>query len=248
MFTKDVPGSSNSTEGGNPDGAPQGAGSEIEGSEMFSLRALMAQGAGAAPAPEAADRDDSGLIDLNALLGETGAPAAESVVSRHVAVSLFDIPAAPPADVPVIPPDPSTQRLARLWQTVAALCALGLVVAIAIVASGPVDQDQPAAAMEVVPPAVAPTQPALDALAAAPEPNAAPASPSLSEDPPAARAEPVKVTAPLKTKRRSTSIAQNTSETPGNKKEEKKQEKKAPTPAADPCNGDLRCAMERSLR
>jgi hypothetical protein len=202
---------------------------------MFSLSALTAQQAGAVRAPAPADRDDSGLIDLNALLGETTAPAAADVVPDHVSVFLFDIPAAPPAEPPALAPDASTQRLARMWQTVAALCALGLVVAIAVLASAPADKPSAAAA-----PVSAPAQPALELRAAA-DPVAAPADPSLAEQPPAVRAEPVAVADPIKTSRRSTPPSKNRSEKPVKKQEEKKA---APV---DTCNGDLRCAMERAL-
>lgn len=237
MFTKDVPGSSHSTEGGTQDGQPRGAGSEIEGSEMFSLSALTARGASAGHAPAPADRDDSGLIDLNALLGETAAPAAADVVPAHISISMFDIPAAPPAEPPALAPDASTQNLARMWQTVAALCALGLVVAIAALASVPPDRS--AAAPETIP---APAQPALE-LRAAVDPGVEPAAPSLSEQPPPARTDPVEVAAaPVKASRRSTPPSKNRSETPVKKPAEKK------APPVDPCNGDLRCAMERSLR
>lgn len=237
MFTKDVPGSSHFAEGVTPDGQPQGAGSEIEGSEMFSLSALTAQGAGPVRAPAPSDPDDSGLIDLNALLGQTAAPAAADVVPDHISVSMFDIPAAPPSEIPALVPDASSQRLARMWQTVAALCALGLVVAIAALASVPADRPSVAAA-----PVIAPTQPAPE-LRAAVDPVIAPADPSLSELPPPARTEPVKdATAPVKTSVRSTPPSKNRSETQVKKPAEKK------APPADPCNGDLRCAMERALR
>ena len=247
MFTKDVPGSSQSTEGVTPDGQPQGAGSEIEGSEMFSLSALTALAAGAVRAPAPADRDESGLIDLNALLGETAAPAAADVVPDHISVSMFDIPAAPPSELPALAPDASTQRLARMWQTVAALCALGLVVAIAALASVPADRPSVAAA-----PVIAPAQPTPELRAAA-DPVTAPADPSLSELPPPARTEPVEVAvAPVKKSPRSTTPSKNRSETPVKKPAENSEtpvkkpvEKKAPP--ADPCNGDLRCAMERAL-
>jgi hypothetical protein len=203
-------------------------------SVMFSLSALLAKEEAAAPPASAtgsrATQDGSGLIDLSMLAG------GPIQVPAHVHVLPFGPPPAPPV-VTELAPAPVPRAPARTW----ALAALAVAAAGGLMA---VFLFTPRA--EPGPPAVAGLATATSALAARLPPIAPPRAPEPPAPPPAVRAEDA-----VGAGRDSAFAGSNrlpSNRTPGDRPKDPRATREPPKvpPPADPCHGDLLCAMRRA--
>ncbi|MCC6557329.1 MAG: hypothetical protein IT372_30630 [Polyangiaceae bacterium] len=191
------------------------------GSVMFSLSALVAQGAPAPPASSRgrATQDRSGMIDLTALAG------GPIEVPAHVPVLPFGPPAAPPvvADIPAERAAPPSALRARRLAVIAAAAIAGAAVATALLAPRPTLAGSAAAGVA----------PSMRSAVAALPPAAEPPPAAPIPEPPAAQPRP-----------------SDPRPTPVRPQPQPRRDP-APTPKpppGDPCHGDLLCAMQRATR
>jgi hypothetical protein len=200
---------------------------------LFSLHALMAKGDG--EAPDAARRDESGLIDIKALAAAATEPArTASPPEVHLDIFPFEAPPPPvtaiaPVEAIAEPPARTTSRrgllIAGALLIGAAAAAIGLTLSApgtpALTAADNVGTVAEAARQgtAAIPPPAAPSQP---------EPKNPPQNPS--------RLDP----RPQRTPGTPSPTPTNPQPTPTAKKVDVK------PPVADPCGGDLMCAMRRA--
>lgn len=201
--------------------------------------------------------DDSGLIDLNALMEASRAaeraPARSEVtpvpVVRNLDLYPFGAPApTEPAAAPAAQEKPRARRSA-MRVVLPVLGGVALAGALAFVfLSGPGESTQPAAAGAVpaerapAPDAVTlPLPPPVTTPAPAAEPTPAPTD-SGSVKPPVATRPPAKTTPVKTTPVKATPVKTTPVKTTPVKTTPVK------TPAPSPCNGDLRCEMERAVK
>lgn len=235
----------------------EGPGSKGHNSALFSLSELKAKAAAAVPAkpPE----ENSGLIDLKAMMAQ-GEEAQRAAEPRSLQVSSLDIypfgsPAEatpPPAVTPVqgagVAQGTSRRRRAG-WPGVVAGAVIGFAaIAFAAVNIGVGSDEasgtaQAALTPEAIHRAVAPLEatgggvgsPGASAAPAAPAPINAPTSEPAVSEPRQANVAPHIAKAP---------VINRTQEAP---KEPQKVPEKKPA-ANDSCNGDLMCAMQRAVK
>lgn len=258
---KTTPGSNDSTR----DNPPSSSGkSAEENSVAFSLTALMAQNE-QAPKPLVGmkTKDDSGLIDLNALIAmedgarkDVSAPVVPAV-SAHIGLFPFEASqaaAAPPPPVQHLdspfPPDVAPRKSSRAWLWIG---GVGVVAAAAGafyigMNAGNSEPAKTALGGETAP-AAAPA--ALEASKPAEEPKivaADPGTPKAKEvkDAPAKdtkdATKPAVASAPATPKPAAAKPAAPKSDSAA------EAPKKPASGGSDPCHGDLMCAMQRATK
>lgn len=233
----------------------EGSGSKGNNSALFSLSELKAKAAAAVPAkpPE----ENSGLIDLRAMMAQ-GEEAQKAAEPRSLQVSSLDIypfgapaEATPPSAVAPIQSAAVAQgtlhRRRSGWPGVVA----GAVIAFAAIAFAAVNigvdsneasgTAQAALSPEAIHRAVAPLEATGGGVRS---PSAAPAAPAPINAP---------TPEPAVTEPRPANVAPHIAKAPviNRTQEEPKQPQKVPEkkPAAnDSCNGDLMCAMQRAVK
>lgn len=207
------------------------------------------------PSNGGATRDESGLIDIRALMEAARAtertPAAREAegtpipVVSNLAVYPFGAPqAAEPAPVPEEPPKPRRAGLLNVLLPVIGGAALAGVVAGVLLVRAPQQGEQPAragAAGEVaVTASEAPSPPKIEAVPppepATPVEGAAPAEVTAVKPPPVKK-PPVRTPPVKKPPVQTLPVKKPPVQTPPVKK-----------PPPSPCNGDLRCEMERAVK
>ena len=224
----------------------RGAGARDESSVLFSLGALMAKGEAEEARGPGAARDESGLIDIKALAAAAARePAKSSVASPpQVHIDIFPFEAPLPAPTPInevapveaigeLPAKTTSRRglfVAGALLIGAAAAAIGIGLsgtgtpALAAADSvGAVAEVARLGTVAVPPPAAAPSQ--ADAKTPAPPQNQ-PQNPTRLDP------RPQRTPSPTPTTPQPTATA-------------KKVENTKP-PVADPCGGDLMCAMRRA--
>jgi hypothetical protein len=204
---------------------------------LFSLHALMAKGDG--EAPDAARRDESGLIDIKALAAAAKEPSQARTASPpevHLDIFPFEAPPPPP---PVTEAAPVEAELpARTTSRRGLLIAGGLLIGAAAAAIGLTLSAPGTPALAAADNVGAVAEAARQGTAALPPP-AAPSQPeakSVPQNPsrPDARPQPQGIPG----------TPSPTPTTPQPTPTVKKVEAKPPV--ADPCGGDLMCAMRRA--
>jgi len=208
-------------------------GARDESSVLFSLHALMAKGDGEAPD---ARRDESGLIDIKALAAAAAKEPARTASPPEVHLDIFPFEAPPP---PVTEAAPVEAELpARTTSRRGLLIAGGLLIGAAAAAIGLTLSAPGTPALAAADNVGAVAEAARQGTAALPPP-AAPSQPeakSVPQNPsrPDARPQPQRIPG----------TPSPTPTTPQPTPTVKKVEAKPPV--ADPCGGDLMCAMRRA--
>jgi predicted Zn finger-like uncharacterized protein len=255
-------GSSSLGSGASAGGAP---GAREENSVLFSLSALTAKAAPAAPAPKtsAASREDSGLIDLKALAAS--AAPTKSAAAPVDSLSLGDDPSMFPLGAPVLAPPPVVAPVAAadapqkkgsgIFVMIGgiAIAAAAVAITFMVVKGGDKEKDKESNANASTTAAAQATQSAeptasATASAAAESPTASPSSSAVaaadpSTSPSATAKAPLK--GPIKPGPAGTTKPAATSTGGGEKPAA------APKPASGGCNcppGDLMCAMNCSAK
>lgn len=234
--------------------------SSEENSVAFSLSALMAQG-DQAPKPliGMTNKEDSGLIDLNALIAmedsvtKKGAAPTVPAVSAHIGLFPFDAPPVTAAPAPVAAPVaavsddiemPKKPSRALVW-----VGLVGVAVAAAaafFVAMNGGSSDTPEVAQNTTTEAAPPAAPApIETAKPVEEPKVAAADPGASKAKDKEPTKPAAQTTPAVAKPAAVAAAKPAAAKPQD----------APAPAAkpagasnDPCHGDLMCAMQRATK
>jgi hypothetical protein len=242
------------------DNQPKATGSSAEeNSVTFSLSALMAQGT-QAPASQrsgSAAKDDSGLIDLNALsamednVSKLTGVSSQPVASRPSHMGLFSLDApsvATPLSAAVqLDEDEPKKKPSRAWIWIA-----GGGVAVAAVAAffigmnggnGEHAQGAPGAgAGTASPAAVVPA--VLESQKAAEPAKVAAVDPGAPKE--VAKEATKETPKTIAVKAPGTQAKFSSTRSDSSEKAAKPEEKKAP--AGDPCKGDLMCAMQRATK
>lgn len=217
----------------------RGAGERDESSVLFSLHALMAKGD--EEAKSSARRDESGLIDIKALAAAAAKEPSQTKTASppevHVDVFPFGAPAAAPP-IHAVPPveaidTPIAQKTSRRGLLIAGALLIGVAAAaIGVTLSAP---GTPALAAADNVGVVA--ENARQGTAAIPPPVAEPAQPEAKSPAP-----PQTQTQTQRAQRTPGPTPTTPQPTPTVKRAETK------PPAADPCGGDLMCAMRRAAQ
>jgi hypothetical protein len=251
---KTTPGSNDSTR----DNPPSSSGKPAEeNSVAFSLTALMAQNE-QAPKPVVGmkNKDDSGLIDLNALIAmedgvrkEPSAPVVPAV-SAHIGLFPFEAQQAaaqqPQYAAAPFPPDVAPRKSSRawLWIGVAGVVAAAVGAFYIGMNAGGSEPAKTALASETSPAAAPATleasKPVEEPKIAAADPGA-PKAKDVKDVPAKDTAKPAVAAAPATPKPATPKPAapkgDGASEAP-----------KKPAGGGDPCHGDLMCAMQRATK
>jgi hypothetical protein len=210
-------------------------GARDESSVLFSLHALMAKGDG--EAPDAARRDESGLIDIKALAAAAKDPV-RTASPPEVHLDIFPFEAPPPpapvteaAPVEAIGELPAKTTSRRTLMIAGALLIGAAAAAIGLTLSAP---GTPALAAADNVGAVAEAARQGTAAIPPPAPPSQPEAKSVPQNPsrPDARPQPQRIPG--------TPTPATPQSTPTAKKVDVK------PPVADPCGGDLMCAMRRA--
>jgi hypothetical protein len=208
---------------------------------LFSLGALMAKEN--EEAPDAGRRDESGLIDIKALVAAAAKEPSQAKAARppevHVDIFPFEAPLPPPPAIQAAPVDAIDALPAQKTARRGVLVAGALLIGAAAAALGITLSSPGAPAVAAADPLGAVAETARQGTNALPPPAAAP-SPKEAKSP--APTPPQNPSRPETRRTQSTPIPTPTTAqpTPTAKKVEAK------PPATDSCGADLMCAMRRA--